>query len=130
MAIKNVFIYLIFIPQILYFFNGVNFTKQNKDGQQQLVFWWFLDSTFGLLGTFWESQVLGAEDGCSGRWYIFCSLCFQPLPDGTFFPKTMLAFLFSPFHGDYQKILCSFVFWTKSWTKLNHSRRNSTNTPV
>ena len=87
-----------------------NFLKQNTDGQEQKVFWLFLDLNIGLLATFWESRVLGSEDGRSGRRYIFCSLCFQPLPDGTFFPKTMPAFLFSPFHGDYQKTFVPLFF--------------------
>ena len=72
------------------------FTKQNTDGQEQLVFLllMFLDLNTGLLATFWESQVLGSEHGRSGRQYIFSSIYFQPLPAGAFFPKTMLAFLF------------------------------------
>ena len=59
--------------------------------------------------------MLGSEDGRSGRRYIFCSLCFQPLPDGTFFPKAMPAFLFSPFHGDYyQKTFVPLFFQQKA----------------
>jgi len=92
------------------YFLNFNFLKQNTDGQEQKVFWLFLDLNIGLLATFWESRVLGSEDGRSGRRYIFCSLCFQPLPDGTFFPKTMPAFLFSPFHGDYQKTFVPLFF--------------------
>ena len=109
--------YFIFSPQFLFIFSmGLifNFLKQNTDGQEQKVFWLFLDLNIGLLATFWESRVLGSEDGRSGRWYIFCSLCFQPLPDGTFFPKTMPAFLFSPFHGDYQKTFVPLFFQQKA----------------
>ena len=84
--------------------------------------------------------MLGSEDGRSGRRYIFCSLCFQPLPDGTFFPKTMLAFLFSPFDGDSQKnFYVPLLFSTKKagqntndfvFALKNHSQRNSTNMAI
>jgi len=125
--------HFIFSPQFLFIFSmGLifNFLKQNTDGQEQKVFWLFLDLNIGLLATFWESRVLGSEDGRSGRRYIFCSLCFQPLPDGTFFPKTMPASLFSPFSWRLSKNFCSFVFSIKSWTKLNNLWRNNTNNPV
>ena len=46
---------------------GLIFTKQNKDGQEQLVLLLFLDLNIGLLAPFWERRVLGAEGGCSGR---------------------------------------------------------------
>ena len=74
-------VHLIFIPQFL--MGLIDFLPKNKHGQEQLVFWFFLDLKYGLLATFWESRVLGAEDGRSGRRLLFCSLCFQPLPDGT-----------------------------------------------
>ena len=84
--------------------------------------------------------MLGAENGRSGRRYIFCSLCFQPLPDGTFFPKTMLAFLFSPVDGDSQKSFCVPLFFSTKkagqnpndlvFALKNHSQRNSTNTAI
>ena len=61
--------------------------------------------------------MLGSEDGRSGTRYIFCSLCFQPLPYGTFFPKTMPAFLFSPSDGDYQKAFALHIFFTTKATK-------------
>ena len=62
--------------------------------------------------------MLDADDGRSGRRYNFCSLSFQPLPYGTFFPKTMFAFLFSPFGGDSQKKKkCYFVFFNKKLDK-------------
>ena len=38
------------------------------------------------------------------RRFIFCAQCFQPLPDGTFLQKTMLAFLFQ---RDLSKFFCS-----------------------
>ena len=69
------------------------------------------------------TRVFSEKIGCirvnvkyPGR-YNFCSLCFQPLPNGTFFPKAMLAFL-SPFNEDYQKTFVFLCFFpTKSWTK-------------
>ena len=65
-------------------------------------------------------------------------LCFQPLPDGTFFPKTMLAFLFFSFQRTLSKNVVFFLFFgTKSWTKpkwlivfWNHLQRNSPNTSI
>ena len=76
-------------------------------------FWLFVDLNIGLLASFWESWMLGAEDGYSGRWCIFCSLCFQPLPDSTFFSKTMLAFLFLLLMEIIKKLLCFFDFSKK-----------------
>jgi len=46
----------------------------------------------------------GLEDDRSGRRFIFCPERFQPLPDGTFLQKTMLAFLFQ---RDLSKNFCS-----------------------
>ena len=83
MAIQNVFISFS-SPNFL--MGLIDLFPKNKHGQEQLDFWFFLDLKYGLLATFWESRVLGAEDGHSGRQLLFCSLCFQPLPDGTFFP--------------------------------------------
>ena len=51
-----------------------------------------------------ESRVGGLEDDRSGRRFTFCSQRFQPLPDGTFLQKTMLAFLFQ---RDLSKTFCS-----------------------
>ena len=101
-------------PIFIYFFNGVNFFKTKYRWPRTIIFWVFLDLNIRLLATFWENQVLGSEDGHSGRWYIFCSLCFQPLPDGTLFPKTMPALLFSTFDGDYQKLLFPLFFQQKA----------------
>ena len=111
MAIQNVFIWFLF-PNFVFQWDWC-FTKQNKDGQEKLilVFWFFIDFKFGLLATSWKSWVLGAEDERSGRRYTLCSLCFQPLPDGTFFLKTMLAFLLSPFSKDYHEV----YFWATDW---------------
>ena len=76
MAIKQQ-IYLIFSHQFfIYFFNGINLCKTKYRWPRTTSVWLFHDLNNGLLATFWESQVLGSEDGCSGRCYIFCSLCF------------------------------------------------------
>ena len=127
--------HFIFSPQFLIIFSmGLifNFLKQNTDGQEQKVFWLFLDLNIGLLATFWESRVLGSEDGRSGRRYIFCSLCFQPLPIARwyFLSQNYACFPFFSFSWRLSKNFCSFVFSIKSWTKLNNLWRNNTNNPV
>ena len=69
-----------------------------------LIFDVFSSFKYGLLATFQESRVGGLEDDHSGRRFIFCPERFQPLPDGTFLQKTMLAFLFQQ---DLLKNFCS-----------------------
>ena len=117
-------------PKFYIFLMGLIFTKQIKDGLEQLVFWWFLDFNIGLLATFWESRVLGAEDGRSGRQYIFVPSAFSHCQMVLSFPKLCLLSFFLLLMEIIKKLLCSFDFSTKSWTKLNNLWRNSTNTPI
>ena len=58
-------------------------------------------------------DILRKSSAGSRRWSFwqtttFFSLCFQPLPDGTFFPKTMLAFPFFSYQWDHQN---TFLFF-------------------
>ena len=77
--------------------------RESSAGFRRWSFWQTIHFLFPLLSTI-------------ARWY--------------FLSQTMPAFLFSPFHGDYQKTFVPFIFQQKSWTKLNNLWRNSTNTPV
>ena len=62
----------------------------------------------------------GLEYDCSGRQFIFCPLCFQPLPDGTFFQKNLC--LLSFFNETYQKTFAPFVFVPKMVDQITNKQ--------
>ena len=96
MAIKQR-IYLIFSPQIFYFFNGVNLYKTKYRWPRTISFFLlFLDLNIGLLATllsFWQIPLLSTI----ARWYFLSKNydCFA------FFLLLMEII---------KKLLCSFIF--------------------
>ena len=94
------------------------FSKQNTDGQEQLVFDYFLIEILDCLQhservECWVQKmvVLAVDTFFVPSAFNHCQMVC------TFFPKTKLAFLFSPFDGDSQKTFVFLCFFNKKLDK-------------